>query len=204
MQTLNFDPKTGLIPAIVQDANRAKVLMMGYMNREALEQTLSTGLVTFWSRSRQCLWTKGETSGNYLKVISITDDCDHDTLLIQAIPQGPTCHTGSDSCFEAHSEQESPAQDRLFLFYLEQVLQDRKSHLPEDSYTGKMFRKGLDKIAQKVGEEAVETVIAAKNTDKDAYIYEASDLLFHLLLLCVEKEIPLQELLNELQRRHGN
>lgn len=214
MQTLNFDPQTGLIPAIVQDANRAKVLMMGYMNREALTQTLTTGLVTFWSRSRQCLWTKGETSGNYLKVISMIDDCDHDTLLIQAIPDGPTCHTGSDSCFEAQSKQESPKQesakqesakqDRLFLFYLEQVLQERKLHLPEDSYTGKMFRKGLDKIAQKVGEEAVETVIAAKNTDTEAFIYEASDLLFHLLLLCVEKEIPLQELLNELQRRHGN
>jgi len=203
IKALNFDPQTGLIPAIVQDVGRGKVLMLGYMNQQALQQSLDSGLVTFWSRSRNCLWVKGETSGNYLKLISVVEDCDHDTLLLQAVPQGPTCHTGADTCFESNAGAGSATQDPLFLFYLENLLKERKQLLPEDSYTGKMFRKGLDKIAQKVGEEAVETVIAAKNTDTDAFIYESSDLLFHLLLLCVEKEIPLQELLNELQRRHG-
>jgi phosphoribosyl-ATP pyrophosphohydrolase/phosphoribosyl-AMP cyclohydrolase len=200
---LTFDPGTGLIPAIVQDSKSGRVLMLGYMNSESLQRTIDTGLVTFFSRSRNQLWTKGDTSGNYLKVVSISDDCDSDTLLVKAVPDGPTCHTGEVSCFDAGTEGKHAESGLPFLAHLEAFLQERKRSMPEGSYTSKMFAKGLDKIAQKVGEEAVETVIAAKNDDDKEFIYEASDLLFHLTLLLVEKDIPFNALIEELKRRHA-
>ncbi len=203
IEELTFDSVTGLIPAIIQDAISGRVLMMGYMNRESLQKTVDSGLVTFFSRSRNELWVKGETSGNYLRVVSISDDCDSDALLIKARPDGPTCHTGSESCFDAGTSGKLAETGLPFLAYLEAFLQKRKRSMPEGSYTSKMFAKGLDKIAQKVGEEAVETVIAAKNDDDKEFVYEASDLLFHLTLLLVEKEIPFESLIEELRRRHS-
>ncbi|HKJ31386.1 MAG TPA: bifunctional phosphoribosyl-AMP cyclohydrolase/phosphoribosyl-ATP diphosphatase HisIE, partial [Balneolales bacterium] len=181
IEELNFDKGDGLIPAIIQDEKTGRVLMLGYMNREAVEKTLKSGLVTFYSRSKKRLWTKGETSGNYLHLREIQKDCDDDTILVQAEPEGPTCHTGHDSCF--HEKQFSPSwqatsNGKAFLDELEDLLYNRKKNLPEKSYTSTMFKKGLDRIAQKVGEEGVETVIAAKNDDKAAFIYEASDLVF--------------------------
>ncbi len=202
-ELLRFDSSTGLIPAIVQDSRSGRVLMLGYMNREAVDKTLRTGNVTFFSRSQKRLWVKGETSGNFLRLVSMADDCDHDTLLIQAEPDGPTCHTGKTSCFEAGQSETTPDTGLPFLAHLEAFLQERKRTLPEGSYTSKMFHKGLDKIAQKVGEEAVETVIAAKNDDEGELVYEASDLLFHLMLLLVERGVPLQRLIDELRRRHA-
>jgi len=207
IEELNFDKGDGLIPAIIQDEKTGRVLMLGYMNREAVEKTLKSGLVTFYSRSKKRLWTKGETSGNYLHLREIQKDCDDDTILVQAEPEGPTCHTGHDSCF--HEKQFSPSwqatsNGKAFLDELEDLLYNRKKNLPEKSYTSTMFKKGLDRIAQKVGEEGVETVIAAKNEDKAAFIYEASDLVFHLMLLLVEKGIPFNTLVRELERRHKN
>jgi len=207
IEELNFDKGDGLIPAIIQDEKTGRVLMLGYMNREAVEKTLKSGLVTFYSRSKKRLWTKGETSGNYLHLREIQKDCDDDTILVQAEPEGPTCHTGHDSCF--HEKQFSPSwqatsNGKAFLDELEDLLYNRKKNLPEKSYTSTMFKKGLDRIAQKVGEEGVETVIAAKNDDKAAFIYEASDLVFHLMLLLVEKGIPFNTLVKELERRHKN
>lgn len=198
---LDFEKSGGLIPAIIQDYNTRQVLMMGYMNREALEKTLDLGLVTFYSRSKNRLWTKGESSGNHLKVISLQQDCDADTILVMADPVGPACHTGETSCFHQFEYEQPGKAD--FLMQLEQLLISRKKELPEGSYTSKMFRKGTDKLAQKVGEEAVETVIAAKN-DKDELRYEASDLLFHLLMLLVDRNLPLEDLIAELKQRHGN
>lgn len=202
ISTLHFDENTGLIPVIIQDNLSGRVLMLGYMNREALQLTLETRKVTFFSRSRNQLWVKGETSGNFLHLVNISDDCDHDTLLIRAIPDGPTCHTGSESCFDAGFET-AEENGVAFLAYLETFLKKRKQEMPADSYTSKMFTKGLDKIAQKVGEEAVETVIASKNDDEAEFIYEASDLLFHLTLLLVQKDIPLERIITELKRRHS-
>jgi phosphoribosyl-AMP cyclohydrolase / phosphoribosyl-ATP pyrophosphohydrolase len=196
---LKFDDK-GLIPAIVQDFTTGQVLMMAYMNADALKKTTETGLATFYSRSRQSLWTKGETSGNTMKVIDIQKDCDADTLLLRVKPDGPACHTGNTSCF---FEKEFILNEQFgFLRQLEDLLRKRKSDMPEGSYTSKMFASGLDKITQKVGEEAVETVIASKNDDDAAFIYEASDLLFHLMLLAVEKGIPFVKFVEELERRH--
>jgi phosphoribosyl-AMP cyclohydrolase / phosphoribosyl-ATP pyrophosphohydrolase len=203
LDALKFDPATGLIPAIVQDAYTGRVLMLGYMNRESLQITIDSGRVTFFSRSRNEIWTKGDTSGNFLQLVSLTDDCDQDTILVKARPDGPTCHTGMESCFDAGSAGPKPETGAPFLAYLEAFLRERKRTMPEGSYTSNMFAKGLDKIAQKVGEEAVETVIAAKNDDEKEFIYEASDLLFHLTLLLVEKEIPFEALIDELRRRHG-
>ncbi len=197
---LDFDKSGGLIPAIVQDEATRQVLMLGYMNRDALQATLDKGLVTFYSRSKERLWTKGETSENYLEAISIQQDCDNDTLLIQARPKGPACHTGEQSCF--HKLPYVDPSKTGFLLELEDLLIRRKQELPEGSYTSKMFRKGTDKLAQKVGEEAVETVIAAKN-DNDELRYEASDLLFHLLMLLVDRNLPLEDLIAELKQRHG-
>lgn len=177
--------------------------MLGYMNRESIGATVETGLVTFYSRSREALWTKGETSGNTLRVVSMHDDCDHDAILVKAVPNGPTCHTGTVSCFDAGQDGAINETGLPFLAHLEAFLQDRKQTMPEGSYTSKMFAKGLDKVAQKVGEEAVETVIAAKNDDIGEFVYEASDLLFHLTLLLVQKGIPLDALIQELQRRHS-
>jgi phosphoribosyl-AMP cyclohydrolase / phosphoribosyl-ATP pyrophosphohydrolase len=199
---LHFDSTTGLIPAIIQDAESGRVLMLGYMNQEALQKTLSEGIVTFFSRSKQRLWTKGETSGNTLRVVSVHDDCDHDTLLIKAQAEGPTCHEGTVSCFDSGQKGAVIEQGLPFLSYLEDFLKERKSSMPEGSYTSKMFAKGIDKLSQKVGEEAVETVIASKNEDDAEFIYEAADLVFHLMMLMVEKKIDFRMITNELQKRH--
>lgn len=185
----------GLVPAIVQDASTEKVLMLGYMNREAFEKTQNTGLVTFFSRSRQKLWTKGETSGNYLHVEELLMDCDRDTILIMARTDGPVCHTGSDTCFDR------PNVDSDFLFELEKVIEARKTNPVEVSYTSKLFEKGLNKIAQKVGEEAVELVIEAKDDNDDLFKNEAADLLYHLLVLLRAKNVSLREVLDTLKNR---
>jgi phosphoribosyl-ATP pyrophosphohydrolase/phosphoribosyl-AMP cyclohydrolase len=190
-----FDPQTGLIPAIVQDAATGTVLMIGYMNADSLAQTRATGLVTFYSRSRQSLWTKGETSGNTFSLVDIREDCDGDALLLLANPAGPACHNGTTSCFHPYE-----GVDLAFLAQLQTLLESRKRDMPEDSYTSKMFAKGLDKLAQKVGEEAVETVIAAKN-DNAELVYEASDLLFHLMMLLTEKGLRIEDLARELKQR---
>ncbi len=197
---LDFEKSDGLIPAIIQDDQTRQVLMMGYMNREALDKTMDSGLVTFYSRSKDRLWTKGETSGNHLKATSIQQDCDADTLLFMAQPVGPACHTGETSCFHQFKYDEPGKAD--FLLQLEQLLISRKTEQPEGSYTSSLFQKGTDKVAQKVGEEAIETVIAAKNENEELR-YEASDLLFHLLMLLVQRDLPLTVLIDELKKRHG-
>jgi phosphoribosyl-ATP pyrophosphohydrolase/phosphoribosyl-AMP cyclohydrolase len=185
----------GLVPAIVQDRDTEKVLMLGYMNHEAFEKTRTTGLVTFFSRSRQELWTKGETSGNLLRVEDVRVDCDEDTILILAKPDGPACHTGSDTCFD----QANVHAD--FLFELEKIIKARKSEPIETSYTSRLFEKGLNKIAQKVGEEAVELVIEAKDNNDELFKGEAADLLYHLLVLLQAKGITLAEVLETLKDR---
>ncbi|MEX2641069.1 MAG: bifunctional phosphoribosyl-AMP cyclohydrolase/phosphoribosyl-ATP diphosphatase HisIE [Balneolales bacterium] len=200
IQEVDFNKENGLVPAIIQHSEDCRVLMLGYMNRDALEHTRQTGDVTFFSRSKNRLWTKGETSGNTLKLVSMQKDCDGDALLIMAEPHGPTCHTGEESCFHEF-EHKPPSKYYPFLKHLEQLLIQRKAELPENSYTSSMFRKGTDKLAQKVGEEAVETVIAAKN-DNEELLYEASDLLFHLMMLLVDRGVPLSALVKELEDRH--
>ena len=195
---IDFEKCNGLVPAIIQDSHTRQVLMLGYMNQEALDKTLATGKVTFWSRSRQTLWTKGETSGNYLHLVSIKADCDNDTLLIRAIPNGPTCHTGSDTCWDEKNET-SPL---LFLDELQDFIYQRKQTMPKGSYTTKLFEEGINKIAQKVGEEALETVIEATNGTKSNLIYEASDLVYHLLVLLTETGIHIDDVASELHRRH--
>jgi len=194
---IDFDKGDGLVPAIVQDAGTGKVLMLGYMNKEAHEKTRKTRNVTFFSRSRQELWTKGETSGNYLLVKEIRVDCDGDTLLIKAEPTGPTCHTGSDTCFE-----EINAAPKPFLWELESVIADRKANPTPESYTCKLFEKGTKKIAQKVGEEATEVVIDAVANDIPRLQEEVADLLYHLLVLLAEKNISLDEIMTVLEKRH--
>ncbi len=194
----------GLIPAVVQDAATRQVLMLGYMNAEALEQTRQCRRVTFFSRSRQQLWTKGETSGNYLGLNEICVDCDDDALLILATPRGPTCHTGAVSCFspaQAPSELSAPPRDLTFLNTLEQVVAQRIRERPEGSYIAKLLTKGLDRVAQKVGEEAVETVIAAKNPDQATFESEGADLLFHLMILLELRGASLGRLAEVLQSR---
>lgn len=188
----------GLIPAVIQDDRTLQVLMLGYMNREAYEKSLAEGRVTFYSRSRQCLWTKGETSGNFLDIVSVTADCDADTLLVRVIPHGPTCHTGSKTCF-GHGLPEAEG----FIRYLQSVIQSRHAGMPEGSYTTKLFNRGVNKIAQKVGEEAVETVIEAVAGNRDAMIYEASDLVYHLLVLLEAAGCSISDLERELARRHS-
>lgn len=185
----------GLMPTVVQDARDGKVLMVAFMNPEALKATIESNRVTFFSRSKQRLWTKGETSGNFLDVISINADCDDDTILIKAIPLGPVCHTGSTTCFDGNF-------GFGFLGKLEQVIEERKSRDPDDSYVAILFAKGINKIAQKVGEEAVETVIAAKEDDPKAFRSEAADLLFHYLVLLNAKGTSLTDISMELEDRH--
>lgn len=185
----------GLMPVIVQDPRTSKVLMLGFMNADALEQTRSTSRVTFYSRSKKRLWTKGETSGNFLDLDNILVDCDRDALLINAVPEGPVCHSGSDTCFDETNKNGD------FLFALESVIKDRKKNPREDSYTSKLFAKGVDKIAQKVGEEAVELVIEAKNSNDELLRSEAADLLYHLLVLLVEKEVELRSVIGKLEQR---
>lgn len=185
----------GLLPAIVQDATTLKVLMLGYMNREAFEKTAATGLVTFWSRSRQCLWTKGETSGNFLHVENMYPDCDADTLLIQARPDGPTCHRGTPACWDTPEEEG-------FVRSLSALIQGRHQALPEGSYTTKLFLKGPKVIGKKVVEEAGEAVIEAVDGNRDRFIYEASDLVYHLLVLMESMDVSLSDLEKELSFRH--
>ena len=186
----------GLLPVIVQDAVTLKVLMLGYMNRQAYEKTIETGKVTFYSRTRNELWTKGETSGNFLDVVDIYSDCDNDTLLIKANPHGPTCHRGTTSCFD------TPAEEG-FIRSLSALIERRHREMPENSYTTKLFIKGVKKIAQKVGEEAVESVVEAVDGNRDRLTYEACDLIYHLLVLIEQMGITLPELEKELLRRHS-
>ena len=194
---IDFEKMGGLVPAIVQDSVTAKVLMLGFMNREAYEKTVETGKVTFWSRSRNCLWTKGETSGNFLHVRQILNDCDNDTLLIKAHPDDPVCHTGADTCWG-----ETNNADLNFLSYLQDFIDRRFREMPEGSYTTSLFRSGVNRMAQKVGEEAVETVIEATNGTDDRLIYEASDLIYHLIVLLTSKGHRIEELATELVKRH--
>lgn len=194
---LNFEKADGLIPAIIQDAETNKVLMLGYMNQEALEKTEKEQIVTFFSRTKQRLWTKGETSGNYLKVKEILADCDKDTLLIKVNPVGAVCHTGSDTCFNEVNQGKI-----AFLQHLQQIIHQRKTQPSENSYTSKLFAKGINKIAQKVGEEAVELVIEAKDNNMDLFKNEAADLIFHLLILLEQKDSSLDEVVAVLQERH--
>ena len=188
----------GLIPAVIQDSVTDQVLMLGFMNEAALAATRETGFVTFYSRTRQSLWKKGETSGNTLRVEEILIDCDHDTLLIKAIPAGPICHTGSQTCF---NENTSDKSSRQILFDLEKIIAERRLNPGEDSYTSKLFAKGINKIAQKVGEEAVELVIEAKDDSPELFKSEAADLLFHFLVLLQAKNITLDEVLSKLDER---
>ena len=185
----------GLLPVIVQDAVTLKVLMLGYMNREAYDKTVAEGRVTFFSRSRNCLWTKGETSGHYLNVESMYVDCDADALLIKANPIGPTCHRGTTSCFDTPDSEG-------FIRHLQSVIQQRHREMPEGSYTTKLFIKGVKKIAQKVGEEAVESVVEAVDGNRDRFIYEASDMIYHLLVLLEQMGCSIEDLERELQLRH--
>ena len=185
----------GLLPVIVQDSVTLKVLMLGYMNEEAFDKTLATGKVTFWSRTRQTLWTKGETSGHFLTVVDVYPDCDADTLLIRAIPSGPTCHRGTTACFDT-------PESEGFIRTLSQVVKGRHAKMPEGSYTTKLFIKGVKTISKKVGEEAAETVIEAVDGNRSRFIYEASDLLYHLLVLCEAMDVSLSDLESELALRH--
>lgn len=189
----------GLVPAIIQDSATLQVLMLGYMNEEAYDKTVAEGRVTFYSRTRQRLWTKGETSGNYLTVKSITVDCDNDTLLIKAEPCGPVCHNGTKTCFASSVQGH---ENEGFIRRLEQVIKERHRQMPEGSYTTKLFTKGINKIAQKVGEEAVETVIDAVAKNRDGVIYEVSDLVYHLLVLLEASGLSLADIENELAKRH--
>ncbi|MCF2489989.1 bifunctional phosphoribosyl-AMP cyclohydrolase/phosphoribosyl-ATP diphosphatase HisIE [Dyadobacter sp. CY347] len=202
--TIDFNKSPdGLIPAIIQDINTGKVLMLGYMSQEALEKTKELGTVTFFSRSKQRLWTKGETSGNFLFVNEIAADCDGDTILIKATPAGPTCHTGADTCFGEKNSQDTRIGEASFLNYLQkEVIRERKLNPLDESYTSSLFRKGINKIAQKVGEEAVEVVIESKDDDADLFKNEVSDLLFHLLVLLEQKNIDLDEVIGVLRSRH--
>lgn len=195
---IDFDKLGGLVPAIVQDARTKNVLMLGFMNREAYDKTVATGKVTFWSRTRNCLWTKGETSGNYLNLVEMRNDCDKDTLLVKAIPDGPTCHTGTDTCWG----EDNSANPLLFLTELQDFIEKRHEEMPEGSYTTSLFRKGINRIAQKVGEEALETVIEATNGSNDKMVYEASDLLYHLIVMLTEKGLRIEDVAGELQKRH--
>jgi len=193
----DFTKLDGLVPAIIQDIRTNRVLMLGFMNEQAYKMTLDSGLVSFYSRSRKKLWTKGEESGNRLQVEEIHEDCDRDTLLIRVTPAGPTCHTGSYSCFASEKEESLD-----FLLYLEGFLKKRKQEMPEGSYTTRLFSEGINKIAQKVGEEAVELVIESKDSDGEKFLDEAADLVYHLMVLLLEKGYSLQDVIGVLQSRH--
>lgn len=195
--TIDFEKGGGLVPAIVQDADTLQVLMLGYMNAEAVEKTKETGLVTFYSRSRQTLWTKGETSGNTLSLVSLQEDCDADTLLVMARPSGPTCHEGTVSCFG-----EDGADGVGFLAYLDTLIRDRTSADPSESYTARLLQGPLVKTAQKVGEEGVETALAAVAEGEAEFKGEAADLLYHLLVLLAAKDVPLSDVIDVLKSRH--
>lgn len=192
---LNYNKANGLIPAIIQDNKTREVLMLGFMNEEAYEKTIKEKLVTFYSRTRETLWTKGETSGNFLKVKKISADCDNDTILILAEPSGPVCHTGNRTCFNL--------KDELFdLNYLQNVIDQRKIEKPKGSYTTMLFEKGINKIAQKVGEEAVELIIESKDNNDDLFLNEAADLMYHLIVLLSAKGFKMKDVVKVLETRH--
>lgn len=195
---LDYAKMNGLIPAVIQDNTTLKVLMLGFMNEEALAKTEETGKVTFFSRTKNKLWTKGEESGNFLNVVSVASDCDNDTLLIKVNPVGPVCHTGADTCWDEENEE----SDILFLEYLQDFIDQRKHEMPEGSYTTSLFKSGTRKIAQKVGEEAVETIIGAMAEDDENFLYEGADLLYHLIVLLSHKGYRIEDLARELKKRH--
>ena len=196
---IDFEKMNGLVPAIIQDNTTRNVLMLGYMNREAFEKTLAMGKVTFWSRSRNCLWTKGETSGNFLNLVDIKVDCDNDTLLVRVNPTGPACHLGTDTCWGETND----ANPLLFLTELQDFINKRHEEMPEGSYTTSLFNDGLNRMAQKVGEEALEAVIEATNGTNDRLIYEASDMFYHLIVLLTSKGLRIEDIAKELKERHA-
>lgn len=196
--TIDFDKMGGLVPAIIQDATTKNVLMLGFMNEAAYRMTVETGRVTFWSRTRQCLWTKGETSGHYLKLVDIKADCDHDTLLVSVHPNGPVCHKGTGTCWG----EENSHNPVWFLKELQDFIEKRHVEMPEGSYTTSLFDKGTNRIAQKVGEEALELLIEAVSGTNDKMIYEASDMLYHLLALLTDKGLRIEDVAMELRKRH--
>lgn len=195
---IDFEKMGGLVPAIVQDATTKNVLMLGYMDKAAYDKTIETKKVTFFSRSRQCLWTKGETSGNFLNLVSIQVDCDKDTLLVKAHPDGPTCHTGTDTCWGEKNE----ANPLMFLSFLQDFIEKRHKEMPEGSYTTSLFKDGLNRMAQKVGEEALEAVIEACNGTNERLVYEGADMLYHLIVLLTSKGLRIEDLASELAVRH--
>jgi phosphoribosyl-AMP cyclohydrolase / phosphoribosyl-ATP pyrophosphohydrolase len=193
---IDYKKMNGLVPAIVVDSQTNQILMLGFMNEESLDKTIATGRVTFFSRSKNRLWTKGETSGNYLNLVDIKIDCDNDSLLLYVKPDGPTCHTGDYSCFGIEKSSIT------FLNQLSELIKQRKINLPEKSYTSKLFKEGTNRIIQKVGEEAIETIIAAKNRDRKEITEEVSDLVYHLLVMLAEQDIELEEIVSKLIERH--
>ena len=197
ISTMDWNKGDGILPAIIQDAKTEQVLMLGYMNAESLTKTYETGLVTFYSRSRKTLWTKGETSGNTLRLVSIESDCDQDTLLVRATPTGPTCHEGTTSCFG-----DKGPQGLGFLAKLENLIEERKTADTDSSYTAKLLQGPLHKAAQKVGEEGVETALAAIAETDDGLVYEAADLIYHLMVLLAAKDVAFNDVISELQSRH--
>ena len=197
MKRIDFEKGSGLVPAVIQDNNTKSVLMVGFMNAEALEKTIEEGFVTFFSRSKKRLWKKGETSGNFLKVVSISEDCDNDSLLIRVIPHGPVCHTGSYSCFN------EPQTGSGFLYTLENIISQRIDTDQQDSYTNRLFREGMKRMAQKVGEEAVELVIESSGNDRELFSNETADLLYHLLILMKAKGVRLSDVEEVLENRHN-
>lgn len=195
---IDFEKCGGLVPAIIQDATTKNVLMLGYMNEEAYNKTIETQKVTFYSRSRQCLWTKGETSGNYLNLVSMAIDCDNDTILVKVNPVGPTCHTGTDTCWG----EKNDVNPLLFLTYIQDFIEKRHREMPEGSYTTSLFKDGINRMAQKVGEEALEAVIEATNGTNERLVYEGADMLYHLVVLLTSKGLRIEDLAKELQVRH--
>lgn len=198
MMEIDFDKMNGLVPAIIQDATTKNVLMLGFMNKEAYEKTIETKKVTFYSRTRKTLWTKGETSGNFLNLVSIQNDCDNDTLLIKVNPTGPTCHKGTDTCWGESND----ANPLLFLSFLQNFIEKRHKEMPEGSYTTSLFNDGLNRMAQKVGEEALEAVIEAVHGTDERLIYEGADMLYHLIVLLTSKGLRIEDLAAELRTRH--
>ena len=195
---IDYSELNGLVPAIIQDNTTNVVLMLGYMNEKAVQQTEETGHVTFFSRSKNRLWTKGEESGNFLNVVSISLDCDSDAILIKVNPDGPVCHTGADTCCDEPNEENVLS----FLEYLQDIIDERKVQMPEGSYTTRLFKEGIRKITQKVGEEAVETIIGAMADDDENFLYEGADLLYHLMVLLSAKGYRIEDLAAELKKRH--
>ncbi|EGQ8008768.1 bifunctional phosphoribosyl-AMP cyclohydrolase/phosphoribosyl-ATP diphosphatase HisIE [Vibrio parahaemolyticus] len=198
-ERINWEKVDGLVPAIVQDFQSSQVLMMGYMNQDALAKTGETGQVTFFSRTKECLWTKGETSGNVLQLVNISLDCDNDTLLVRVNPIGPTCHTGTTTCWDGDAQEES---QMVWLHQLEQLLAARKSADPDSSYTASLYARGTKRISQKVGEEGVEVALAATSGDKAELVCESADLIYHLLVLLQDQGLSMNDVVNKLKERH--